>query len=365
MHNLHNRIPASSLEEEAAVHRIGAVSRLAGVPVTTLRVWESRYAAFAPAKTAGQHRLYRDADVIKARLLRQLAAAGHGMGAIAHLPLQQLQQMLDASWRPVGAAPAPAAGRRLAIVIVGAAIAARINAPEWRQRHLGAALEVRQVFVDLEEAAAVDSGHAAAPQGPDDETGILLVRLNTLHAGTHAQLMAAVRQQRVQRAIVLYNYGTQAQVELLRSAGLMVRREPVPDAELAELIRSVVLVDAASSVPDTGGALIPRRRYSETTLAQVAASPSSVVCECPRHIAEIISQLVSFEDYSEQCLNDTAEDAQLHAYLRSVAGSARVLFEQALQRATEHGGLTLPEDAALAAGRVAAMQHDESQAGAQ
>jgi hypothetical protein len=97
-------------------------------------------------------------------------------------------------------------------------------------------------------------------------------------------------------------------------------------------------------VPAATGALIPRRRYSDATLAQVATSASSVVCECPRHLAEIIGQLTSFEEYSEQCLNDTGEDAELHAYLRSVAGSARVMFEQALQRAARHGGMALPED---------------------
>ncbi|WP_186511256.1 MerR family transcriptional regulator [Caenimonas sedimenti] len=317
------------------------MSRLAGVPVTTLRTWEQRYSAFAPAKTSGRHRLYRDADVIKARLLRQLAESGQGIGGIAHLPIQHLQQLLGTAQEPTAAALAPA--RRVAAVIVGAATAARFNAPGWRDHDLDGALHVRQVFVDLEEAAA---GNDTARGGGEGETGILLVRLNTVHSRTYGQLMAAIERQRVQRVIVLYNYGPPALVEALRNAGLMVRREPVPDAELAELIRSVVLLDAAAAFPAAAGALIPRRRYSEASLAQVAASPSNVVCECPRHIAEIIGQLVSFEEYSEQCLNDTTEDARLHAYLRSVAGSARVLFEHALQRAARHGGIALAEDAA-------------------
>lgn len=334
--------------EAQAVHRIGAVSRLAGVPVTTLRVWESRYAAFTPAKTAGRHRLYREGDVIKARLLRQLAAAGQGIGGIAHLSIQQLQQMLGAAQRPPADARQTEGPRRVAVVGVGAAIAARINAPEWRERALGEALHVRQVFADLEEAAAPGADAPAAEAEAEGETGILLVRLNTVHARTYGQLMAAIARQRMQRAIVLYNYGPAVLVEALRSAGLMVRREPVPDPELAELIRSLVLLDSAAGFPASARALIPRRRYSEATLARVATSPSSVVCECPRHIAEIIGQLVSFEEYSEQCLNDTSEDARLHAYLRSVAGSARVLFEQALQRAAQHGGMVLAEDVASA-----------------
>ena len=34
------------------LHRIGTIARLAGVPVPTLRVWESRYQAFLQQKKA-------------------------------------------------------------------------------------------------------------------------------------------------------------------------------------------------------------------------------------------------------------------------------------------------------------------------
>ena len=34
-----------------AVHKIGAVSNLSGVPTPTLRVWESRYGTFTPQKS--------------------------------------------------------------------------------------------------------------------------------------------------------------------------------------------------------------------------------------------------------------------------------------------------------------------------
>src|SRR5689334_12285639 len=110
------------------LHRIGSVSRLAETPVTTLRVWERRYGAFRPAKSDGQHRLYTEADVIKARLLRQLTQAGHGIGTIAHLDAERLQKML-ANAR--GGASAPAASPRVSVVVVGGAIAARLNAADW------------------------------------------------------------------------------------------------------------------------------------------------------------------------------------------------------------------------------------------
>ena len=88
-------------------------------------------------------------------------------------------------------------------------------------------------------------------------------------------------------------------------------------------------------------ATIPPRKYDDAALARVAAISTNVLCECPRHVAEIIAQLVSFEQYSQECLNKSSEDAHLHAYLRSVSGSARALFEHALERVAAHEGLVL------------------------
>lgn len=334
MQNLYKQDDESG---EGARHRIGAVARLAGVPVTTLRVWEARYGAFAPEKSAGQHRLYSDADVIKARLIRQLAGAGHRVGGIARLSVDSLQQLLGASRAAAGEPAARETAAPLTAAIVGEGIAARLHAPEWTHRWLGAQLQLRHVFASLDDVALVP---------PHDARGVdvLLVRLHAVHATAGARLARAVAQLRAQRVIVLYNYGAEAVVESLRAAGMLVRREPLRDAELAELIRSVVLVDPAERVGAPGnGLLIPPRRFSDAMLARVAQSPTDILCECPRHIAELIAQLAAFEAYSQDCLNQSEEDARVHAYLRSAAGSARALFEDALEMVAAHGGLAWPQ----------------------
>jgi MerR family transcriptional regulator, light-induced transcriptional regulator len=122
----------------------------------------------------------------------------------------------------------------------------------------------------------------------------------------------------------------------------VVRREPVSDYELADLIGAAMLMDVPQAIGQASvGATIPPRKYDDATLAHMAGISTNVLCECPRHVAEIIAQLVSFEQYSQECLNKSTEDAHLHAYLHSVSGSARALFESALQRVAEHEGLVL------------------------
>jgi hypothetical protein len=123
---------------------------------------------------------------------------------------------------------------------------------------------------------------------------------------------------------------------------MILRREPISDSDLADLINSVLLVGTdQKSKGLVVGALIPQRKYSDATLAKVAGISSNVLCECPRHVAEIIAQLASFEQYTHECLNKSSEDAHLHAYLSSVSGSARALFESALEMVAKHEGIEL------------------------
>ena len=72
-------------------------------------------------------------------------------------------------------------------------------------------------------------------------------------------------------------------------------------------------------------------------------------CECPQHLVEILLSLGTFERYSAECANRGPADAVLHRYLQRVAGSARVLFEDALVRVARAEGLALTVDTGKAA----------------
>ncbi|MES2633008.1 MAG: MerR family transcriptional regulator [Pseudomonadota bacterium] len=321
-------------DSPAGTYRIGGVSRLTGVPVTTLRVWETRHAAFSPAKSTGRHRLYTEVDVMRARILRQLTVAGHSLGGIARLPLSELQRRLTGSRSAESTAPVSQM-KSVSLVVVGEAIAARMNGAGWSQHYRGQAPQVSHVFADLGAAAA------AADSGQLQHCDILLVRLNAIQRSTAAELAGALARIRANHTIVLYNFAAEPVLEAMRADGMILRREPVSDAELVEVIRSVTVVDTTEAAPAFGpGATVPPRRYSDSELAKIASSPTPILCECPRHIADLISQLTSFEDYSRQCLDTSPEDASIHAYLRSISGSARALFEHALQRVMDHAQAT-------------------------
>ena len=316
------------------LHKIGAVSSLSGVPTPTLRVWEVRYATFSPLKTQGQHRLYSDDDVLKATLLKRLTEQGHAISNIANLSSQALNNLLmqqQSSNRYQ--AQTQTEDRTISMAIVGLALAGRIESKKFTLSFNNHEIKVTDIFNDVSDAVGASF---------QESTQILLVKTNSLHAGMEVDIHKLAQNCQALQVIVLYNYGQQNIIESMKHAGMIVRREPISDSDLADLINSVLLVGTDQKT--TGlvvGALIPQRKYSDATLAKVAGISSNVLCECPRHVAEIIAQLASFEQYTHECLNKSTEDAHLHAYLSSVSGSARALFESALEMVAKHEGIEL------------------------
>ena len=78
-------------------------------------------------------------------------------------------------------------------------------------------------------------------------------------------------------------------------------------------------------------------------LTRLAALPTQVACECPRHISELVMQLAAFERYSAECSASTPADATLHRRLTGLAGVARTLFEQTLAQVITDEGMVLAD----------------------
>jgi DNA-binding transcriptional MerR regulator len=316
-------------------HRIGAVSALSGIPVSTLRVWEIRYATFSPRLSDGGQRLYSDDDVLRATLLKRLTERGHTISGIARLDTSRLNALLqqqDTSQRRDSAKTAEV--QTVSAAVVGLSLAARLATEKFKRIFSANALQITEIFPDLDAALATPP--------PQVQPQFLLVYVNSLHVLAQVDLRRLIERCNLPQTIVLYRFGQEPVIESMKRAGVVVRREPVSDHELADLINASLLVDAPRAMgQESLGAIIPARKYDDATLARMAGISTSVLCECPRHVAEIIAQLASFEQYSQECLNKSSEDAHLHAYLHSVSGSARALFEHALEKVAQHEGLVL------------------------
>jgi DNA-binding transcriptional MerR regulator len=314
--------------------RSGTAARLAGVPVATLRVWERRYGVVAAPKTATGQRLYSGHDVQRLRLIKQLTERGHAIGTIATLALPALEAL--AAGELVAAGPLPQGLPLRHAWVVGRAAAQKLQAA-------GAA--PARVLDDLDQAEAQARTWPAA-----EAVDVLLVQLNSLQPLAASRVQGLARRLQAAAVVVLYAFGAEAVAESLRRAGATVRREPASGRELAALM-GVAPATAAALPPSPSPPLqVEPRCYGDEALAALAELPSSVACECPRHMAEIVMQLAGFERYSAECLSRSPSDAELHRQLGHVAGVARTLFERALQRLVAEEGLVLPPPVAVVAG---------------
>ncbi len=291
--------------------RSGTAARLAGLPVTTLRVWERRYGVVAADRSDGGQRVYSAHDVSRLRLLRQLTHAGHPIGTIATLPLDALQAIADEA--PPMASPSHEA--EMAAVVVGRSAAHAL------ERVPGLVLRALHDDLDQAETAAV----------PDGDIDLLLVRLASLQPQAVTRVLALGRALAAGRLLVLYTFGTDASARALRDAGAIVRREPLSGRDLAQWVHGAKAALPATDAPWR----IERRRFSDDQLTRLAETPSPVACECLRHMTEVVSLLAGFERYSQECASSGPADAALHRHLHLTAGAARTRFEHALQRVVD------------------------------
>jgi hypothetical protein len=148
---------------------------------------------------------------------------------------------------------------------------------------------------------------------------------------------------------VLYRYGAESTCAALAADGAGLLREPQNDTVLGQWLQGLLQAPSTPS-PTAGeralpGPAAPPRRWDDAALADFAGLSSTIACECPRHVAELLMQLSHFEAYSAECRHRSPADAELHAYLQQVAATARARFEEALEHVALHEGLILPRTA--------------------
>jgi DNA-binding transcriptional MerR regulator len=316
------------------LHKIGAVSSLSGVPTPTLRIWEARYQCFSPLKTASRHRLYSDDDVLKATLMKRLTEQGHSVSQIAQSSLQELNQLLQ-QHQGLGT-QASAVNRSTpfaTVAVVGLPLASRLESKKFIEQLAPTQLRITDIFGTPEEML-----QAQLQEQPE----LLLIQCHSLHAGVQVEIRRLADKSQASHVIVLYSFGQAPVIDSLKQWGMIVRREPLPETELSELLLATLRVDLPTTTNQgTLHAAIPPRKYDDMALLRVTGISTQVLCECPQHVAELITQLARFEQYSLDCLNKSTEDARIHAQLSAISGTARAMFEDALEMVAQHEGIDL------------------------
>lgn len=175
---------------------------------------------------------------------------------------------------------------------------------------------------------------------------MLIIEQPTLQAETAIQVADWITRVNAAHAVVVYRFTARETLEKLPRSRCSTLRAPVDTQTLqshclARMGQQASVLAEETDYTLAAGEAAPPRRYNDETLAKLAGLSSTIKCECPQHLAELITSLSAFEKYSSECESRNLKDAELHAYLSTTASQARHMFENALGLVIEAEGIDL------------------------
>lgn len=303
-------------------YAIGVVARRTQTHPETIRVWERRYELIVPGRSESGRRLYSEDDIIKLSLVKQLTELGHSVSSLAKLTTNELRGLISASLgNAYDEQMRPQVKRR--VIFMGDALRQRLS----RDLLIYEDIEI----VDHPAKTTANPGQALAD--------ILIIELATINEKSLSQIREHLAEAGCTSAVVVFNFGTRKSIVELEYAGLACIKGSVTAADIYRACTSISKSSAPASQHVAPNAALPR--FDKNQLERISALRSTIACECPNHIAELIISLSAFEQYSSECANRNEADAQLHAQLNQSAGAARAILEVSLAHLIEIEGIDI------------------------
>ncbi|GAA5482408.1 MerR family transcriptional regulator [Haloferula sargassicola] len=318
---------------EENLYDISAVSRLTGLSSPNLRVWESRYGLVHPTRSSSNRRLYSEDDVRRLTLAKTLSDRGHPLASIARLSADEMEARLQDEARLSGSTHRGLDGGACRCVLIGGEILGLLDGRESQLE------KVRIVgrFQSMEEAR----------RGFEGGTDLLLIATPTLFPETVEAIRSLLGSSGALRAVVAYRFAPSGIARNLEKdfQPITAIRSPIEMAELRVVLGTeITLIRGQAATASMGAAaetVAPPRRFSDEELARISRISTTIDCECPHHLAELLGMLNAFARYSEECENRNEDDARMHAYLHLMTCRARSLVEESLAELIRFESITL------------------------
>jgi MerR family transcriptional regulator, light-induced transcriptional regulator len=169
---------------------------------------------------------------------------------------------------------------------------------------------------------------------------VLLADLGAIHMETVDWLVRVQQMVGARQMVVVYGFANTQVLDALRVRGALLKRTPLSPEDLLSGLRETVrgwhsVSLALRQLPDPA----PAPRFDLARMEALISAMPRVACECPRHLADLVTMLGEFERYSADCETRQPADVALHAYLYRVAGHARSMMEEALLTLARAEGL--------------------------
>lgn len=323
-------------------YKIGAVSKITGIGTETLRAWERRYQAVVPKRSDSGDRVYDGEDLNKLFMLKNLIDVGNSIGTIAHLTIDELKlkwehanqvSSLHSAHRPLLSEQNIENQQRCRITLLGEDFPLRV-------------LDGIDDFDGIELVAHVEDLKQWKEEYSGSLVHVVIIERPTVNKHTREYVAKILKEIGAWHVVVLYGFGAGAEINKLQSPQVSAIRSSIDVYELARLCvdraggdSKVIAASASSTVYMEES--IPTRRYSSRQLESLSRISSSIQCECPHHLSDLIKNLVAFEIYSAECESRNDQDEAIHSFLHATSAQARAVLEDALAHVIAHENITI------------------------
>ena len=330
------------IEANETGYKIGAVSRITGIGVETLRAWERRYNAVIPMRSNAGDRNYSRENVAKLLLLKTCTDSGVSISKVANLETVELKKvveddlMLNHVHTRSGKEQSINVNQFCRVALVGDWFPVRVvDGLEDIQK-----IKVTGTFNSIDE---IESKLVS-----DEKIDVVVFEQPTINKNTKSQIERIRDASNALHIILIYGFSNQQDIENLQNNQTTVVRSSVDIQELARLC--IYHSGGSEKLPslEQGSTLyfeqtVPTRSFSNKQLGKLAGISNTIKCECPLHVTNLVRDLVAFEVYSAECENQNSDDAALHAYFHATTAQARSMLEDALSHLIRVEGISLTD----------------------
>ncbi|MBT6662216.1 MAG: MerR family transcriptional regulator [Nitrospina sp.] len=313
---------------ETNLYKIGAASKITGINIATLRVWENRYGVVEPIRINGTQRGFTKKDVDRLSMIKQLVDLGDSISTLAKLSFEELELRMQPSFKNSQKNIEDDKG-----IIKAVSVGTRIPEVGRPSSHLA---EVRMVA--RYELATIMNDLPSIKIDVD----IIIFEIASLHSDTVELISDILTKSDTSHALLIYRFGS---LNGLKLAQLDGRIHPMQ----APVFPSDIQIACNFAVNRTFGSNKSKNDsqenlehvpFSEKELWEINIMSNPIHCECPKHLSSIISSLRGFEKYSSDCKDLNEKDRVLHKELEAIAAKARTIVELALRKVIKENAIS-------------------------
>ena len=316
------------MNKETNLYKIGAASKITGVNIATLRVWENRYGVVEPIRINGTQRGFTKNEVDRLSMIKQLVDAGDSVSTLAKLSLEELELRMQPSVKKSQVTFGNAKN-----ILKAVSVGTRIPEVGRPSPHLA---EVR-VVARYELASIMDDLSTIKI-----DADIIIFEIASLHLNTVELITEILAKSEISHAVVIYRFGSPNGMKLAQLDGrIHPMQAPVFPMDI-QIACNFAVNSTLGSSPSVNVSQEKKEHapFSEKELWEINMMSNPIHCECPKHLSSIISSLRGFEKYSADCKDLNEKDRVLHKELETIASQARIIVEQALRKVIKENAIS-------------------------